>query len=158
MVTRQSAQPLRFLVAPDSFKGTFTASEVAAAIGAGLEAAGAVADICPVADGGEGTAEVLRATLGGSVRRAFARDPLGRPLEAEFVLLGDGLTAVVDTAAASGLPLVAPAERDAEAAGTAGTGDLIAAAIDAGARTVLLAAGGSATTDGGRGAIEALRG
>jgi len=158
MVTAgETRPPLRFLVAPDSFKGTFTATEVAAAVEAGIEDAGAVADLCPIADGGEGTAEVLRTALGGSVRRAAAHDPLGRPLEAEFVLLGDGLTAAVDTAAASGLPLLAPQERDAEAAGTTGTGELIAAAIDAGARSVLLAAGGSATTDGGRGAIEALR-
>ena len=82
---------------------------------------------------------------------------LGRPIEAGFVLVEDGATAVIDTAAASGLPLVAPAERDAEAARTYGTGELIAAAVEAGARRVLLAAGGSATTDGGTGAIEALR-
>ena len=116
-----------------------------------------MADLCPLADGGEGTAATLRAACGGSVRRAAVHDPLGRPLEAEFVLLADGLTAAVDTAAASGLPLLAPAERDPEAASTAGTGELIAAAIEAGAERVLLAAGGSATTDGGLGAIEALR-
>lgn len=156
-MTREPASPLRFLVAPDSFKGTFTAPEVAAAIGAGVEAAGAEADLCPLADGGEGTAATLGAALGGSVHRAAVHDPLGRPVEAEFVLLDDGVTAALDTAAASGLPLVAPAERDAEAASTAGSGELIAAAIETGAGTVLLAAGGSATTDGGLGAIEALR-
>jgi glycerate kinase len=156
-VRHERAEPARFLVAPDSFKGTLTAPQVAAAIGAGLEAMGAVADLCPLADGGEGTAEALRAALGGSVRRAAVHDPLGRPLEAEFVLLDDDTTAVLDTAAASGLPLLAAEERDAEAASTAGTGELIGAAIDAAARTVLLAAGGSATSDGGLGAIEALR-
>jgi glycerate kinase len=150
-------RPRRFLVAPDSFKGTFSAPEVAEAIAAGLLAGGAEADLCPVADGGEGTAEAVRAALGGTVRRAPAHDPLGRPIEAGFVLVGDGATAVIDTAAASGLPLVAAAERDAEAASTYGTGELIAAAIEAGARRVVLAAGGSATTDGGLGAIEALR-
>jgi len=150
-------QPFRFLVAPDSFKGTIEAPEVAWAIAAGLAEAGAEADLCPVADGGEGTAEALRAALGGSVREAACHDPLGRPLEARFVLLGGGATAVVDTAAASGLPLLAPEERDAEAASTYGTGELIAAAIEAGAETVILAAGGSATSDGGAGAIEALR-
>lgn len=149
--------PRRFLVAPDSFKGTFTAPEVAAAVADGIREAGGEADLCPVADGGEGTAEALRAALGGEARRAPAHDPLGRPIEAEFVLLADGETAVLDTAAASGLPLVAPADRDAEAASTYGTGELIAAAIEAGARRVILAAGGSATTDGGAGAIEALR-
>ncbi len=149
--------PLRFLVAPDSFKGTFSAPEVADAIAAGLREAGAEADLCPVADGGEGTAQALRAALGGETRRAPTHDPLGRPLEAEYVLLADGETAALDTAAASGLPLVAPTERDAEAASTRGSGELIAAAIEAGASRVILAAGGSATTDGGRGAIEALR-
>ncbi len=147
----------RFLVAPDSFKGTFGATEVAGAIAAGLEAAGAEADVCPVADGGEGTMEAMLAALGGSRHRAHVHDPLGRPLEAEYALLADGGTAVLDTAAASGLPLLAPGERDAERTSSAGTGELIAAAIDAGAGTILVAAGGSATTDGGLGAIEALR-
>ena len=148
---------IRFLVAPDSFKGTIDAPEVANAIAAGIAEAGAEADVCPVADGGEGTAAVLRAVLGGEERRVRTHDPLGRPIEASFTLLADGRTAAVDTAAASGLPLVAPAERDAETASTRGTGELIAAALDAGATTVLLAAGGSATTDGGLGAIEELR-
>ena len=147
----------RFVVCPDSFKGTFSAPEVAAAIGEGLEGAGATADLCPVADGGEGTAETVRAAIGGEVRTAPAHDPLGREIEASFVLVEGGATAVVDTAAASGLPLIDPADRDAEAASTYGTGELIAAAIEAGARRILLAAGGSATTDGGLGAIEALR-
>ncbi|HEY2478599.1 MAG TPA: glycerate kinase [Solirubrobacterales bacterium] len=166
----------RFLVCPDSFKGTFSAPEVAAAIGEGLAAAGAEADLFPAADGGEGTAETVRVALGGEVRTAPAHDPLGRPIEAAFVLVEDGTTAVVDTAAASGLPLVTrrgrgaktagagepsvvaatPTVSDAEAASTYGTGELIAAAVAAGARRVLLAAGGSATTDGGVGAIEAL--
>jgi glycerate kinase len=148
---------VRALVCPDSFKGTLSAVEVAAAIGAGIEEAGDTVDLCPAADGGEGTAETVRAAIGGEARTAAVHDPLGRPIEAEFALVEDGQTAVVDTAAASGLPLVAPAERNAEAASTYGTGELIAAAVEAGARRVLLAAGGSATTDGGVGAIEALR-
>jgi glycerate 2-kinase len=148
---------MRVLVCPDSFKGTFSATEVAAALGVGIEDAGGEVDLCPVADGGEGTAETVRAAIGGETRTAAVHDPLGRSIEASFVLVEDGATAVVDTAAASGLPLIAPAERDAEVASTYGTGELIAAAIEAGARRVLLAAGGSATTDGGTGAIEALR-
>lgn len=151
-----SQQTRRFLVAPDSFKGTFDAPAVAWAIGAGLEQAGAAVDLCPVADGGEGTAAVLRAALGGEARGVAAHDPLGREIEAEFVLLGDGETAAVDTAAASGLPLVAAAEQDAEAASTYGTGELIAAAVEAGAHRVILAAGGSASSDGGAGALEAI--
>lgn len=147
----------RFLVAPDSFKGTFDAATVADAIAAGIEAAGGAADRCPVADGGEGTMEVLLGALGGERRSAQVHDPLRRPIEASFALLGDGATAVVEMAQASGLPLLAPEERDPERADTFGTGELIAAAIAAGAKRVLVAVGGSATTDGGRGAIEALR-
>jgi glycerate 2-kinase len=146
-----------FLVAPDSFKGTFDAHEVADAIAAGVKAAGATADRCPVADGGEGTMEVLIDALGGERRDAEVHDPLRRPIVAQFGLLGDGATAVVETARACGLPLVSPQERDPERADTYGAGELIAAAIEAGAGTVLVAVGGSATTDGGRGAIEALR-
>jgi glycerate kinase len=146
-----------FLVAPDSFKGTFDAATVAEAIAAGVEAGGGSADRCPVADGGEGTMDVLLGALGGERRTTRVHDPLRRPIEASFGLLGGGQTAIVETAQASGLSLLAPEERDPERADTYGTGELIAAAIDTGGRTVLLAAGGSATTDGGRGAIEALR-
>ncbi len=147
----------RYLVAPDSFKGTFGATEVAEAIAAGLREGGAGAvDVCPVADGGEGTTAVLVAALGGRYLARRAHDPLGRPIEARFALLGDGRTAAVDTASASGLALVPPAERDPERASTAGTGELVAAAIDAGAERILVAAGGSAATDGGSGAIEAI--
>ena len=130
---------------------------MAEAIAAGVEEGGAEADRCPVADGGEGTMDVLLGALGGERRRAAVHDPLRRQVEACFGLLGDGETAIVETAQASGLPLVAPAERDPERADTFGTGELIAAAAAAGARTVLLAVGGSASTDGGAGAIEALR-
>jgi glycerate kinase len=143
------------LVAPDSFKGTFPAVEVAAAVGAGLSAAGRPVDLCPVADGGEGTASVLLGALGGELVACEASDPLGRSIGASFGLLVSGV-AVVETAAASGLSLVAPGERDPVAASTRGTGELIAAAIDAGASVVLVGAGGSATTDGGAGAIAAV--
>jgi glycerate 2-kinase len=145
------------LVAPDAFKGTFRASEVAAAIGRGLERAGLMPpDLCPVADGGEGTLDALLPRLGGEVIAAEVHDPLGRPLRTGFGLVEDGGTAIVETAAASGLSLVAEEERDAWAASTYGTGELIAAAVEAGARVVLVAVGGSATTDGGAGALEAI--
>jgi glycerate 2-kinase len=147
----------RYLIAPDSFKGTLSAAEVAGAIARGVREAGAEADVCPVADGGEGTMEALLAASGGERIEVSAHDPLGRPIAARFGMLGDGATAVVEVAAASGLPLLKPEERDPERADTYGTGELIAAAIEAGARAVLVAAGGSATVDGGRGAIEALR-
>jgi glycerate 2-kinase len=145
------------LVAPDSFKGTFRASEVAAAIGRGIERAGRMPpDLCPVADGGDGTTDALLPALGGETTAAEAHDPLGRPLTAGFALLEDGSTALVECAAASGLGLVAEDERDAWAASTYGTGELIAAAVDAGAEVVMVAVGGSATTDGGAGALEAI--
>lgn len=128
-----------------------------AAIAAGVEAAGASADACPLADGGEGTAAALLEAGGGRRLRAPAHDPLGRPLEADFALLGEGETAVVEVAAASGLALLREDERDAERADSHGTGELIVAAARSGARRILVAAGGSATSDGGRGAIGAIR-
>jgi glycerate 2-kinase len=143
------------LVAPDSFKGTYGAREVAAAIAEGLREAGRGTVELPVADGGEGTMEVLVTALGGEVVTISVSDPLGRPVDASFALLPDG-SAVVETAQASGLGLVAEAERDAWAATTRGTGELIAAAAAAGAGHVIVTVGGSATTDGGVGAVEAL--
>lgn len=144
------------LVAPDSFKGTFAAGEVAAAIATGLRGGGREAHELPVADGGEGTMEVLLATLDGERHTAEVSDPLGRPVTATFALLADG-TAIVECAQASGLGLVEEADRDAVAASTRGTGELVVAACDAGAHTVMVAVGGSATTDGGQGAVEAIQ-
>jgi glycerate 2-kinase len=143
------------LVAPDSFKGTFTAIEVAGAVGEGVRAAGRPVDLCPVADGGEGTLQALRPAFGGELRSVPVHGPLGQPLEASFLVSEDGRTAIVETASASGLGLVS-GRRDPFAASTAGTGELIAAAVAAGVRTVLLGVGGSATTDGGAGAIAAI--
>jgi glycerate kinase len=149
------------LVAPDSFKGTFRASEVAAAIGRGLEAAGRPVDLCPLADGGDGTLEVLLEPLGGEPVGATVEDPLGREVEAEFGLLEDErsgrLAAIVEMAQASGLTLVDPDDRDAVAASSFGTGQLILAALEAGAEAVYVGVGGSATTDGGAGALRAIR-
>jgi glycerate kinase len=143
-------------LAPDSFKGTFTASAVAEALAVGVGSEGAWPDRCPVADGGEGTLSVLVAAAGGSVSLVQAHDPLGRSCVGRVGLLGDGSVAVVETADASGLGLVAEAERDCEAASTRGTGELLVAAARTGARRILLGVGGSATTDGGLGAIEAI--
>ena len=144
------------LVAPDSFKGTFSAVEVAAAIGRGLERAGLEADLCPVADGGEGTMSVLLTSIGGRTVDVGVRDPLGRPMTAPFALLGDGRRALVEMAAASGLALIAAEERDPWVTTTYGTGQLIRAAVEAGAQEIMVAVGGSATVDGGRGALEAI--
>ena len=158
---RAAPIPTTILVAPDSFKGTFTAREVAGAVGRGLEAAGRPVELCPVADGGEGTLEVLFDALGGKLVTAAVEDPLGVEVEAAFALLEAGhhepSTAVVEMARASGLTLVDPGERDPVAASTSGTGELILAAVQAGAELVYVGVGGSATTDGGVGALRAIR-
>ena len=163
------------LVAPDKFKGTYSAAEVAAAIAHGLRECGRNAEELPVADGGEGTADALMRALGGEWVAADATDALGRPIRAHFAMLDGrvcengrhsdlkrtlgrqpGPVAVVDAAEASGLARIAASERDAFAASTRGTGELIAAACDAGAAHVLVAVGGTATTDAGAGALAAL--
>ncbi len=146
--------PQTILVAPDSFKGTLSAPDVASAIGRGLQRAGRDVDVCPLADGGEGTLEALLPAFDGELRRAAASDPLGRPIEAAFAFASDA--AIVECASASGLHLVSERERDPIAASTYGTGQLIGAAVSAGARTVYVGVGGSATTDGGAGAIHAI--
>jgi len=141
------------LVAPDSFKGTFSAAEVASAVATGVRSGGLAAVEMPVADGGEGT----MAVLGGSLVSAVVSGPLGDLVDASFALRKDG-SAVVECAAASGLGLVKEVERDAWAASSYGTGELIAAACAAGAKSVTVGVGGSAMTDGGAGAVEAMRG
>jgi glycerate kinase len=141
------------LASPDKFRGTATASEVAAAVGKASRSAGWDCDEAPVADGGEGTLEVL----GGAPRRTTVRGPLGEPVDAEWRLRDDGV-AVVEMARASGLELAGGAGgNDPLRATTYGTGELIAAAIGAGAERVVVGVGGSATTDGGLGAVSALR-
>src|ERR1044072_5493655 len=139
------------LVAPDSFKGTFSAPQVAGAIGRGLERAGLMPpDLCPVADGGEGTLDALLPQLGGELIAVTVKGPLGAPVKTGFGLVEDGGTAIVEMAMASGLGLVSDDERDAWAATTYGTGELIAAAAQAGAHVILVAVGGSANSDRGR--------
>ncbi len=138
------------LVAPDKFKGTYSAAEVADAICAAL---GPNADRCPVADGGDGTAEVLLEATGGRWVETDAHDALGEPIRARFALLGDGEEAVVEVAEASGLARLAGRPLRPLEASSEGTGELIAAAISAGAKRVLVACGGSATTDAGLGAL-----
>jgi len=140
------------VAAPDAFGGTATASEVAAAIAKAAAVAGAGCDVAPVAGGGEGILEAL----GGTARVATVRGPLGEPVAAEWRVRDDG-TAVVEVARVSGLALAGgPEGNDPLRASTAGTGELIAAALDAGARRVIVGAGGSASTDGGLAALTAL--
>mgnify|MGYP001812307845 FL=1 len=144
---------MRVLVAPDKFKGTAEAAEVAAAIADVVEAAGSEAVLQPMADGGEGTL----GALGGPNRTALVTGPLGDPVQAGW-RLGRGRTAVIEMAQASGLALVGGAAgNDPLAADTYGTGELIDAAVARGAQHIIVAVGGSATTDGGWGAIQALQ-
>jgi len=155
MASAREASSGPVLVAPDGFKGTLAAREVASALARGLRAAGAEAVELPIGDGGDGTMDALVGALGGELRPATVADPLGRPVEAAYALLPDG-EAVVEMARASGLGLVGRGDRDAWGASTRGTGELIAAAVAGGAERVVVTVGGSATTDGGAGALAAL--
>lgn len=142
---------MRVVAAPDKFRGTATAAEVAAAVGRAAAAAGWDCDQVPVADGGEGTIDAL----GGPNRTTTVRGPLGEPVQAAWRL--DRRTAVIEMAAASGLLLAGgPEANDPIAADTHGTGELIQLAVESGARRVIVGLGGSATTDGGLGALRAM--
>jgi glycerate kinase len=146
---------VRVVCCPDKLKGVLAAPEAAAALAAGFRAAGLEADEVPLADGGEGTADALRSSLGGEWRSVRVADPFGRPVDARFLLLADG-RAIVESAEAIGLARVAAAERDPLRASSRGVGELVLAAADAGATEILVALGGSATVDGGAGMREAL--
>jgi glycerate 2-kinase len=151
---------MRVLIAPDSFKGSLTAVEVARAFAAGWSRARPDDDLrlAPLADGGEGTLVAVHAAGGWAWREAEAHDPLGRPIRARWLAHDDGARAFVEMATASGLSLVKPTDRDATRATSAGTGDVLRAALDAGIRDIALGIGGSATTDGGAGILRALGG
>ncbi|CAN5634020.1 glycerate kinase [soil metagenome] len=144
------------VIAPDSFKGTMSADVVAEALAAGVGDAGATPVIVALADGGEGTAEVLRKVLAAKTLVVPTTGPLGQAIEGSILISGDGTIAVVETATATGLHLSSPTPTNAEAATTYGTGVLIAAAAAAGASDIWVGVGGSASTDGGRGALEAI--
>lgn len=149
---------LKILLSPDKFRGSMTAAEACEALQAGIRRALPDAKVVsiPLADGGEGTLDVLLRATGGGKRATRCHDPLGRPTEAEFGLSGDGKTAFVELASASGLHHLAPHERDALRANTYGTGELLRAALEAGATRIVLGVGGSASTDGGTGLAAAL--
>jgi glycerate kinase len=149
---------LRWLVAPQEFKGTLTASEAAEAIQAGLKEAApeVLLDIAPLADGGPGTVEALLAGAPGERRVLTVRGPMGAPVEASYAVMDAGLTAIIEVASASGLSLVPAAERDARRASSYGTGELMRAALDSGCTKLIIGLGGSATNDAGVGALTAL--
>jgi glycerate kinase len=151
---------MRVLVAPDKFRGTLTARQAAEAIETGWRRArpGDAVDLVPMADGGEGTLEALVDAQGGRIVAATVTGPLGDPVDAAFgvVETAEGLTGVVESARASGLAVLGAGRRDPLRTTTRGTGELILAALEAGARRVVVCLGGSATNDGGVGMAAAL--
>ena len=149
---------MRILVAPQGFKGTLSGPRAASAIAEGVARVlpDAEVDRLPVADGGHGTLDVLLAATGGQARSTAVTGPMGHTAEARWGVLGDGATAVIEMAEASGLTLVPESERDPMRATTYGTGQLLATALDEGFRRIIVGVGGSATVDGGAGALQAL--
>lgn len=146
----------KVVIASDSFKGCLSSGEVAEVVsGVIRELFPACETVClPMADGGEGTVEALQKALGGEFRTKTVRGPLGDPVEAAYLQAGS--LAVIEMARASGLPLVPPERRNPSLATTSGTGELIADALQNGCRDIILGIGGSATNDGGMGALAAL--
>ncbi len=149
---------MKIVLAPDAFKGSLTAAEVCAAMAEGLRRFLPDAEIVsvPMADGGEGTVQSLVDATGGHFVTETVSGPLGEPVPACFGILGDGVTAVIEMAAASGLPLVPEDRRDPSRTTTYGTGELIRAALDRDCRTIIVGIGGSATNDAGAGMAQAL--
>ncbi|ELY2861243.1 glycerate kinase [Cronobacter sakazakii] len=148
----------KIVIAPDSFKESLSAMDVAKAIEAGFREIYPQAHyVCvPMADGGEGTVEAMVAATGGQIITTPVTAPLGNKVDGFFGLLGDGETAVVEMAAASGLHLVPTAQRDPRITTSYGTGELILAALERGVKAIIIGIGGSATNDGGAGMMQAL--
>ena len=155
---RRADGPMTVVFAPDSFKGSLSSVEVARALAEGWGRARPEDELllAPLADGGEGTLAAIEAAGGWQRRYAAAHDPIGRPLTASWLIADDGSHGALELAEASGLSRLSAAERDPVGASTAGTGEVIQAALDAGVRRLLLGIGGSATTDGGAGIVSAL--
>lgn len=149
---------MKIVIAPDSFKESLSAAEVAAAIAAGLGEVWPQAELLcrPMADGGEGTVEAVIAAVGGERRETRVRGPLGEPVAAHWGWIAGSRSAVIEMAAASGLHRVPADRRDALRSCTYGTGELILAALEAGAGRIVLGFGGSATNDAGSGMLRAL--
>jgi glycerate kinase len=146
------------LVAPDSFKGTFTSVQVARYISAGIREEGLMAIECPLADGGEGTLDVILLALHGEERFQSVNGPLGQKVLARWGWVAEKRLAIIEVAQACGLHQSGVNSTDALRASTVGVGELVIAAVAVGAEKIIVATGGSATTDGGQGAIDALQG
>lgn len=149
---------MRVVVAPDSFKSVLNATDVAHAIAQGVRRArpDAELDIVPMADGGEGTLDCLLAATPGNRRRVHAHDPIGRPVDAPVALINDATTAVIELANVAGFSLLPPDRRDPLTTTTHGLGEVLRAACETEIERIILAAGGSATVDGGAGMMQAL--
>lgn len=150
---------MHILIAPDSFKESMTAMEAAAAIEQGWrDVTGDTTTFhkIPMADGGEGTTQSLHDALRGAWRTISVQDPLGRPISATYSLANEGQTAIIEMAAASGLDLVMPTERNPRITSTYGTGQLLLDALEQGVSHIILGIGGSATNDGGAGLLQAI--
>ncbi|MGG0775290.1 glycerate kinase [Bacillus rugosus] len=151
---------MKIIIAPDSFKESLSALEAANAIERGFKSVFPGADYrkLPMADGGEGTVQSLIDATNGWIKELVVTGPLGEPVKAFLGMMGDGKTAVIEMAAASGLHLVPVDKRNPLVTTTRGTGELITAALDAGAEHLIIGIGGSATNDGGAGMVQALGG
>lgn len=149
---------MKFVLAPDSFKESMTAMEACEAIERGLRSSFPDAEYIkvPMADGGEGTVQSLVDATGGRIVHCDVTGPLGQPVNAFYGIMGDGKTAIIEMAAASGLGLVPKEERNPLITTTKGTGELIVHALNAGVRSIIMGLGGSATNDGGVGMAQAL--
>ncbi|MDR0354690.1 MAG: glycerate kinase [Deltaproteobacteria bacterium] len=149
---------MKIVIAPDSFKGSLSALKAAQSVALGLARVWPEAELVlfPIADGGEGTVETLVALTNGTLYEDEALDPLGRPVKAIYGFLGDGRTAVVETASASGLTRLAPEELDPTKASTYGLGQQILQVIERGAEKLIVGLGGSGTNDAGSGMLKAL--
>ena len=149
---------MRILIAPDKFKGTLNAREVAESIAAGLREVlpAAEVDIVPMADGGEGTAEVISNALGGSWLKCKAHDPLGREIEAQYGWIENRKLAVMEMSEAAGMRRLQPNEYNVDLANTFGVGEMILDAAKRGALQIIIGLGGSATNDGGFGMARSL--
>ena len=150
---------MKVFIATDSFKGSLSSVQAAKRMEEGILRVfpEAVIEYSPIADGGEGTVETLISAIGGEMKQKMVMKPNGGYTEAAFGILNNG-KAVIEMAAASGLPLVSPGERNIMEATTYGAGELLKAALDAGCRQILIGIGGSATNDGGVGMVQALGG
>jgi glycerate kinase len=149
---------MKIIIAPDSFKGSLTAQEAASAMERGIRAVipNAEIDKIPMADGGEGTLEALVASTKGQFKEVEAVDPLGRPMNGQYGILGDGRTAIIEMSAVSGLLLLKKEERNPLNTTTYGTGQLIQNALESGCRELIIGIGGSSTNDCGTGMAQAL--